>query len=458
MDPACGGGVFAIAIADALVRRGCSVDEVLDGILHALDVDPVAAAVTVAALTLWARGHGCGAAPTGVVVGDALVMLDRLAPIDLVVGNPPFRSPVGSGGATTAGGGGMRYADDAARFLDAALRAVGAGVVALVVPRTLLGADDAGAVRTLAGERGALREVWIDDEPCFEGTAVRVAVPIIDVAPDRFEVRPVVAVTAGLPPRPVAVVERRQLVDRWSPAIAAAHAIPAVRAGAHGHLGDRWRITAGFRDEFYALAAVVREHDPSHAGCRPVLTSGLIDPLDRRWGSASARIGGQRLHAPCIDPLELAAHDERAARWCEARRVPKVLVATQTPVIEAIVDRVGADVPCTPVVSVEGDDQWAAAAVLCSPAASAWVLAQRAGTGRSVGSVRVSASVLRALPLPSDAAAWRAGAALIESLAGVPDAAWLQELGEVMGAAYRCSPEVAAWWLPRVAGRLGARR
>ena len=54
--------------------------------------------------------------------------------------------------------------------------------------------------------------------------------------------------------------------------------------------------------------------------------------------------------------------------------VPKVLVASQTKVIEAVVDEAGRAVPGTPVVSVEPTDPevdvWHLAALLTSPVAT----------------------------------------------------------------------------------------
>ena len=64
--------------------------------------------------------------------------------------------------------------------------------------------------------------------------------------------------------------------------------------------------------------------------------------------------------------------------------MPKVLVATQTAVLEAAVDEQGTWIPSVPVVSVvprTADDLWPVGAVLCSPVTSAWAAATYLGAG-----------------------------------------------------------------------------
>ena len=52
-----------------------------------------------------------------------------------------------------------------------------------------------------------------------------------------------------------------------------------------------------------------------------------------------------------VDSLQTDA--PAVARWARKRQVPKVLVATQTRVLEAVADLDGQMVPVTPTVSVE---------------------------------------------------------------------------------------------------------
>ena len=112
---------------------------------------------------------------------------------------------------------------------------------------------------------------------------------------------------------------------------------------------------------------------------------------------------------PSTPAVLLDRVDPSIGTWIRDRLVPKVLVASQTRVIEAIVDVDGRCVPCTPVVSVEPCDDpsvWHLAALLTSPVATAWLVTEAAGTALSASAVRVSAATLAALPLPDDQQAW----------------------------------------------------
>ena len=82
--------------------------------------------------------------------------------------------------------------------------------------------------------------------------------------------------------------------------------------------------------------------------------------------------------APVVAHGEL---DAKIAAWADARRGAKLLVATQTNVIEAAVDERGDCVPLTPVIEVRPAEQslWLVAAVLTNPVTTA--IACRLGAG-----------------------------------------------------------------------------
>ena len=173
--------------------------------------------------------------------------------------------------------------------------------------------------------------------------------------------------------------------------------------------------------------------------------------------------------APVVRAGSLASLPERVQRWTRQRMVPKVLVASQTRVLEAAVDPRGDFVGLTPVISVEpfgsaGVSGSAApelpleavAAVISAPSSSARVAAVSAGTGRSTGSLRISASVLGSLPVPADgdsidrlAEAW---SGFEQAVAGERE---LLSVGEELDAALGVAdPEVLGWWAERVGRRL----
>jgi hypothetical protein len=110
------------------------------------------------------------------------------------------------------------------------------------------------------------------------------------------------------------------------------------------------------------------------------------------------RFAKQRFAAPRVALDRLSPTMQR---WAAARLVPKVLVANQTRVIEAVVDRAGAWLPGVPVISAvprPGVDLDAIMTALASPAATAWVRQHAAGSGLSADTVRVSPALLASIP------------------------------------------------------------
>ncbi|MCU1485993.1 MAG: hypothetical protein JWN67_2739 [Actinomycetia bacterium] len=395
LDPACGGGAFLLEAARHSDR------------LVAIDVDPLAVAVTEAALTLAGRRPVC-------LVADALTA--EWPDADVVVGNPPFLSQLRSGTARTPERavelGAKGYVDDAALFLLRAARH--ADRVALLQPESIVSAAAAAPIRDELGPRVA--RIWVPDRPLFDA-AVRVVGIVLD--------------------------GRAAGVERWSSVVADARGVPAVDLGGHGTLGERCDVTAGFRDEYYGLAPFVGEqaHLSETMHSAPLITSGLIDPLDCRWGRAPARYGRRRWDAPAVDLDGLATSP--LAGWAERHLVPKVLVATQTRVVEAVADEAGAWLPCTPVLTVvpRDLDLWHALAAVLAPAASAWALREASGAALSGDAVKLSATQLRAVPLPPLGADWDAAAEAVR-------AGDLLGAGAAMDRAH--GTDVLGWWQARL--------
>ena len=165
----------------------------------------------------------------------------------------------------------------------------------------------------------------------------------------------------------------------WSDVVTRRQGIPSVPSiiESAGTLGDRAQLNANFRDEYYGMIPAVGDH--GHGP--PLITSGLIDPAASLWGSRPITFAKQRFDAPrvALDRLE-----GRMSDWARRRLVPKVLVANQTKIIEAVCDPGGDWLPGVPVVSVyprgaHWDDgervpdidlakaAWEIAAVLTSP-------------------------------------------------------------------------------------------
>lgn len=410
-DPACGGGAFLLAAAEHLAAAGASPSDVVEHQLAGADVDPLAVATTRAALALWS---GCGARAAGVVVADGLTPWRPPRSVDAVLGNPPFG---------TRSGRLAPYTDLAGRFLVAALDLVGpGGPVLLVQPESVLAARDAAPVRRAVGAR--LAGLWVAGEPVF-GADVRVCAPLVRTGRRARRVRRWV----GADVRDAGSVDLDPAAPTWAHLRPGAPR-PSGDAPDRGTVGDLATATAGWRDQFYALAAAVEE-----GGGNPLVTSGLVDPGRLAWGERPARVGGRRYDRPAVDPARL---DGRMRAWVDARLVPKVLVATQTRVLEAAADPEGRTIPMTPVISVQPHDPadtWRVAAALTAPAATAWALRHYGGTGLHGAAVKLAAGQVRAVPLPADGDAWaRATAAL--------------RRGDVLGCATALTedPELLAWW------------
>ncbi|KAA1426516.1 HsdM family class I SAM-dependent methyltransferase [Nocardioides antri] len=417
LDPACGTGHFLVASA----RRLGDVRAV-----HGSDLDPEA--VRIARLRLQAEDPSVPAAEIEerVRVADGLAAWDG-ATFDAVVGNPPFLGQLKRRTAGQRTGLGA-YTDTSAAFLHRALGLVEpGGIVALVQPLSVLGARDAGPVRAEVAEVGAVSELWVSDRPVFRGTSVLACVPVVRIG-----------ATGGPGP------------DDWGRLAAPSFGVPVVDLPpGTGVLGDLAACTADFRDQYYGLVPHVREAVGA-PGETPLVTSGLIEPGTCEWGSRPTRFARQEYAAPVVDVA--AVRTGPLASWAEARLVPKVLVAGQGRVIEAVVDERGEWLPSVPVVSVvphDPADLWRILAVLLAPPVVAHAAARYLGTGLTPGSVKVSARQLAALPLPPDAGPWAAGADLARD-------GRVAEAGAVMTGAYGIDPRsgVLDWWL----GRLGATR
>ncbi len=466
-DPAVGGGAFLLAAAGALASRGLHPRLVVASCLFGVDLDPLAVAVSEAALALWA-GDGRPPPEGRLLVGDGLGLAPPdwdgapLEGFDAVVGNPPF---LGQLNRATARGAGERrratarfgpgrgaYTDGAALFLLAALDlARPGGAVCLLQPESVLAARDAAGVRAVAAARGALRAMWLGGPGHFDA-GVRVCAPVITVGGEPAAAVEVLGPAGELLGRAAPAPARA-----WAALLADAHGVPDVPALAvGGRLGDRFGATAGFRDEYYGLAGHVVEWGDGNGGGLPLVTTGLVDPGICHWGRRTARFAGRAWDAPVVDRSALAG-DTRLARWLRRVLVPKVVVAPQTKVGEAAVDESGTWVPSTPLIAVTGPPErlWHAAAALCGPVASAWAAREAAGTGLAADTIRLRAAQLLGAPIPPDGPDLdRAAAALRAASMATDGHAWraaVLEAGAATCRAHRVTDEgLLAWW----AGRL----
>ena len=420
LDLACGDGRFLTAVADSLtvahpgVRvelTGCDIDA---GALDAI-IDRAVRSVHADALT-----HDWGEAG-----------------FDIVVGNPPYLSQMAA--ATTRGGasrhGGGPYADAAAEFLALAvtLARPGGGRVGLVLPQSILGARDAAPVRERVTAQADLVWSWWAPRQQHFDAAVNVCA-LGFARPGTGATSPaaftgVVTGPLGIPPLPATLATR-------------------------GTLGDRADVNANFRDEYYALVPAVSDT----ADGPPLVTSGLIDPGCCRWGEQPVTFAKRTFEAPRVDLTKLTG---RFPAWAQRKLAPKVLVANQTRIIEAVADPEGAWLPGVPVSTVTPlvDDPdpigtvWELAAVLTSPVASVHAWHGAAGTGLSTTAVRLGPAVLAAVPWP----AGDLGAALT-ALRGGDVGACAAAVCAAYGLDATAAAELLNWWSAPTRGAVrGAR-
>ncbi len=441
-DPAVGGGALLLAAARVLIARGAEPATVASQ-LGGVDVDALAVDVAVTAL-----GVLLGTRPDSVRVGDGLAAPDGAW--DAVIANPPFLGQLKRATARTRtdsaeiarrfGAAASGYADDAGLFLLAALEMLGEeGVIGFVLPTPLVATRDGEGIRRVVGAETSLVRLW--------------SPPAADTLGFDAGVRVVLAVARKTAPTGSGAdggdgAWRR---GEWALALADPGGPPRARLRSDGVIGDVAAATADFRDEYYAVAAAT--HDGAEGS--PLVTCGLIDPARVRWGERSARIGRQAWARPRAHGLS-----GPAAEWAARRLVPKVMVATQTRVIEAAADEDGGWLPVVPVISVTSAscDVWALLAVLLAPAVSSYARRVHAGAALSHDAIKLSARQVTALPLPADRGAWADGAdaARAATFAGRrgDGATWraaLGRLGDAMTDAYRVDDgAVRAWWWERI--------
>ncbi len=482
-DPAVGGAAFLLAAARRLAASGHSRRVILQDLLWGADIDADAVAVARAALRAWGAEDGAAIDPPHLVVADPLALGVEAWPdapaagFDVVVGNPPFLSPLDAETPRAAdhacrlqalaGTSVAPYADTAALFLLTACHlAAPGGRVAMILPESILAARDAGPVRRAVLAQAALVGLWWAGEAVFDA-GVQVCAPVLQLGgpqPDQCRLwrgrhfDPVTSVA----------VDHARLDDggSWSPLLARLRGAPEVMLGDGPALATIAAATAGFREQFYGVAPFVGEAPPEGTPTltAPLVTAGLIDPLRCRWGLVDARFAGRRWRAPAVDLDGLGATDPRLAAWASERRVPKVVVATQTRVVEAAVDLEGSWWPSVPTIAVtplsgQQADLWALAAVLSAPPVSAWALGHYGGTALSGDAIKLSARQILAIPLPEGAEEWAIGALEAEvahaaALSGDATGwrAALGRLGRAMTDAYGASDDVLAWWESRLPG------
>ncbi|MDP1807318.1 MAG: hypothetical protein Q8K72_19225, partial [Acidimicrobiales bacterium] len=164
------------------------------------------------------------------------------------------------------------------------------------------------------------------------------------------------------------------------------------------------------------------------------------------WGARPTRFAKRIWERPVVDVDRAAAASPRVGEWFERMWRPKVLVASQTRVTEAVADHEGGWLPGVPAIALLPQEAAEAARVtagVCAPPVAAWAARRASGTGLSADSIRVSSALLLEIPLPPDASALDRATEFLVS--GDLDA-----YGGMATEMYHLAPDIAdditTWW------------
>ena len=442
------------------------------------------AAPTAGAWEAWGRG---GALPPPATVRTARELAGRhgflhwhlafpevfaRGGFDVVVGNPPFLNQLERGVAQERsvrrlvrgiyGTAVLATTDVATLFL---LRAQGilrtGGRQALVQPLSLVGSEGAGPTRAALAATGTLTDAWMTAEHIFPEALVHVCVFTLA---KRTEGAHVVrrARARAFAVAPSLTCARAALSDAgtWGALVVDLVGVPPVVVREERRLRERATTTADFRDQFFGLAPFVQERfdgDVDEDAFPRLVVTGLVDPARCLWGVRPCRFAKRTYLRPRVDLAALVAQGALAG-WARGRLRPKIVVATQSRVLEAFADEGGTLINTVPTITVyphDPGDLWHLLAVLLAPPVSAWALRRWFGNALSVHALKLSASQVGELPLPTVSAAWDAAAEQVRAASATTEAPARRALLEAAGARMCEAYEVPAhrvmdWWRARL--------
>lgn len=497
LDPACGSGNFLEAVGARIKRAlencgvarsqaaGIAFGECLVGI----DRDPTAVDLCVSSLSAASGGTVSeGLLRDRIHCADALasadgeqglvggidwprLLTDAGAPdgFDLVVGNPPFLNQLASETARSEvdaarlrrrfGSAVAGLTDTAVLFLvlSVDIAKEEQGVTCLIQPLSVLSTRDAAGAREALQRRCGIRAAWICEEEEVFDASVRVCAPVF-VRGETFELIELFSSRSFIP---AGAARSESLTGAtWSALLATAQGVLDRELHTDGVVADVAAATADFRDQYYGLrGCVIDAREADDAALPPLVTVGLIDPAALLWGTRSTRFDKVTYDCPRVDVARL---EPRLQAWARVRLGPKLMLATQTKVLEAYVDAHGRCLPSVPVITVTTDDVedlWLLGALLGSPPITLVAARRHLGAALSSDALKLSASDVLQLPLPADRSSWQQAARHYERACRSPGHAQrLEELersAELMCHAFGLpgDAELMAWWASRMPAR-----
>ena len=405
--------------------------------------------------------------------GQANPATGWLGGFDVVIGNPPFLNQLETTTAQSKElatflkrrypGVAKGYADTAVIFAELSSQVVRAdgGRFGLVQPASILASADTNGARQALTNRGTLETLWAAREGVFDASIRTCAIVFRNgEEPSTTELRRFTGLDfRALPPLRTNKAEIAGM-ETWAQLIADGFGIPRVDLDESQTMSAVLSATADFRDQYYGLVGFVEDANgrvPDGVNTAALITTGLIDPAELHWGNRSTKFNKTDYTAPLVDLNRLRSESE-LGDWAANRLVSKLLLATQTRVIEVVVDEAGVLLPSVPVITVttHGISLWHAAAALMAPPITAWAAARYMGAALSIDALKLSASQVLSLPLPASSVKWDTAAALIRDASGSSSSQKrtrkLQEAGALMCDAYRVcdADQLMSWWRVRL--------
>ena len=389
------------------------------------------------------------------------VYLNEEPGFDIVIGNPPFLNQLSTETVASA----SQYTELESRysnsinkltntasifFLAALKMANKSGTISFIQPMSFLATRDSEPVRRRIADTQSLSSVWVCEEKVFDA-AVQVAAITINLGQlsDTVKIYSDRSFTHVGETRQFSAIE-----PTWSRAMTTARRFPIASLQSSGRLNDIAEITGDFRDQYYGLVDAVLENSNPTTEQMKLATVGLIDPGLFSWGKTATRFAKKPFTFPVVN-LELL--EPKMKVWAKSRQRPKVIVATQTRILECYVDQSGEILPSVPLSTINSEPEmiWHIAAMISAPPISLIAAERHFGAGMSADVLKLGARDLLDLPLPLHKEPWDLAAEKFQSLQNSESNESRREIakriGQLMCDAYGVSnPDVLNWWLDRL--------
>ncbi len=503
LDPACGTGNFLVAFYEVARRRGFDPRQVKSR-LYGIEIDDVAARLCRARLLLLEPCLPVTDATSltaQIVCADALSLLVShrkftrretgttnkaalrcelpLGDFTHVIGNPPFINRIraaSSGGnnspslLTHKTRGLIRaapYTDISAIFLDLATDVLkDNGWIVMVQPISFLATRDSQEIRLELLRNTRLRAAVFDQSKSFSAVVDTVTLVLHKGSPSSHYLMTIIVISK------MGSVQQRSITlnaesNSMSQLVAIAAGVPLpsdlplYQTNNLSCISEMAYSTADFRDQYYFIKSNVYEgsiEDSRNEESLKVITVGSIDPSKTLWGEREVLLGGRKFLHPTLSMQNI--ENPRTLKWLTDRSKTKILVATQSEIIESVIDLSGKLIGSVPVITVtpkQEEDVFAVQAALCSSVLSAVAIGRHLGAGLSYKALKLSASQIAALPLPSHHEHWVQAAEIHRYLSEHQEQSIIDVLKHIkeadmnMQAAYGVySNELHVWWFERV--------